>query len=173
MEKSGINMRAIKNEENKLEISLKVRDIQDKLGVKNMCDLTIKEIEGIYNKKRKNITRQEKEKYKAWADDGFVYIPSDLALKIKMDCKIPTATDFKSKLEFNQHDIIMTKEQLVLKKIIKVFVKEKILVQHSVLKYRIDLYFPDHKLAIKVDERGHKDREDKEEDKEDKEEEKK
>ena len=55
MEKSGVNMRTIKNEENKLEIPLKVRDIQDKLGVKNMCDLTIKEIEGIYNKKRENI----------------------------------------------------------------------------------------------------------------------
>ena len=87
-----------------------------------------------------------------------------------MDCKIPTAIDFKSKLGFNQHDIIMTKEQLVLQKLIKVFAKEKILIQHSVLKYRIDLYFPDHKLAIGVDERGHKDREDKEEDKEDKEE---
>ena len=29
-----------------------MRDIQDKLGVKNMSDLTIKEIEDIYNKKK-------------------------------------------------------------------------------------------------------------------------
>ena len=49
-----------------------------------------------------------------------------------MDCKIPTAIDFRSKLGFNQHDIIMTKEQSVLTKIIKVFAKEKILIQHSV-----------------------------------------
>ena len=59
----GINMRIIKNEENKLEIWLKIHDIRDKLGVKSMSDLMIKEIKGIYNKE--NITRQEEEKYKA------------------------------------------------------------------------------------------------------------
>ena len=30
----------------------------------------------------------------------------------------------------------------------KVFESEKILLEHSVLSYRIDLYFPEHKLAI-------------------------
>ena len=34
---------------------------------------------------------------------------------------------------------------------------KKILLQHSVLRYRIDLYFPRHKLAIQIDEKGHKD----------------
>ena len=54
----GINMRIIKNEENKLEIWLKIHDIRDKLGVISMSDLMIKEIKGIYNKedkKKKNI----------------------------------------------------------------------------------------------------------------------
>ena len=32
---------------------------------------------------------------------------------------------------------------------------KKILLQHSVLGYRLDLYFPKHKLAIEVDEKGH------------------
>ena len=43
-----------KSEENKLEIWLKMRDIQDKLGVKNMSYLAIKKIEGIYNKNTYN-----------------------------------------------------------------------------------------------------------------------
>ena len=43
-------------------------------------------------------------------------------------------------------------------KITKVICSEKILLQHSVLNHRIDLYFPRHKLAIEVDEEGHKDR---------------
>ena len=51
----------IKNEENKLEIWLKMCDIQTKLGVKSMSDLSIKEIEGIYNKKGK-ILQQKKNK---------------------------------------------------------------------------------------------------------------
>ena len=39
----------------------------------------------------------------------------------------------------------------------KVFCSEEILLQHSVLSYRIDLYFPRHKLAIEGDGKGHKD----------------
>ena len=35
---------------------------------------------------------------------------------------------------------------------------KKILLQHSILSYKIDLYFPEHKLAIEVDEKGHKER---------------
>ena len=51
--KSGIHIRIIKNEENKTEIWLRMHDIKDKLGVKNVSDLTIKEIEDIYIKKIK------------------------------------------------------------------------------------------------------------------------
>ena len=39
--------------------------------------------------------------------------------------------------------------------------REEILSQHSVLRYQIDLYFPEHKLAIEVDEKGHIDRDEK------------
>ena len=43
-------------------------------------------------------------------------------------------------------------------KMMKVFVSEETLLQHSVLSYRIDLYFPKHRLAIAVEAKGHKDR---------------
>ena len=104
-EESDIHIRIIKNEENKSEIWLKIHDIQDKLGVKNMSDLTIKEIEGIYNKKRKNLTRQEREKYKACADDGFIYILDDIALKLIMNCRgseeKEKVIEFRSKLRYD------------------------------------------------------------------------
>ena len=89
-------MTIIRNEGNKLEIWLKMCDMQDELGVKNVSDLAIKE--GICNEKRNNITRQEKEKYKAWSDDRFVYILSDLALTIIMDCRVstPKPIEFRS-----------------------------------------------------------------------------
>ena len=51
----------------------------------------------------------------------------------------------------------MTKEQSVTPKLMKAFLNEKISQQHSVLSYQIDLYFPEHKLAIEVDEKLHKD----------------
>ena len=55
----------------------------------------------------------------------------------------------------------MCKEKSVTIKIIIVFSNEKILQQHSVLNYEIDLYFSQHKLAIEVDEKGHTDKDEK------------
>ena len=45
-----------------------------------------------------------------------IYIRESLALSIIINCRIPTAIEFRSKLRFNQHDLIMTKEQSVLTK---------------------------------------------------------
>ena len=39
----------------------------------------------------------------------------------------------------------MNKEKSVLTKIMKVFAREKILLQHSLLSYKIGLYFLEHK----------------------------
>ena len=52
----------------------------------------------------------------------------------------------------------MTKEQSVLKSVMDAFEGENMQTQYSDLGYRIDLYFHDYKLAVEVDEKGHKDR---------------
>ena len=77
-----------------------------------------------------------------------------------MHCKIsrPKETNFKSKLGFTQYDITVNKEQSVLKSMMETFEGENIETQYSVLNYRVDLYFHDYELAIEVDEKGHKDR---------------
>ena len=36
---------------------------------------------------------------------------------------------------------------------------KKLLLQHFVLSYKINLYYHEHKLAIEIDEKGHTDRE--------------
>ena len=69
--------------------------------------------------------------------------------------------DFRSKLGFRLYDITMIKEESVRAKIIKAFSNEKTLPQYSVLSYQTDLYFPEHKLAIEVDEKGYTDRDEK------------
>ena len=70
----------------------------------------------------------------------------------------PKAIKFRFELRFKQHDIVLSKKQSVISKIAKLFSIEKMLLQHSVLDDRIDFYFPKHKLAIEVDEKGHTDR---------------
>ena len=99
------------------------------------------------------------EYYKAWFDNG-LYIIEDLALKIIMQCRLSAeeTENFRSELLFKQHNIIMTKEQSVLKSIKDAFEGENMQTQYNVLGYKIDLHFYDYKLAIEVDEKGDKDR---------------
>ena len=61
-----------------------------------------------------------------------------------MDCRTTPAVDFKSRLGFSQHDPIITQEQSILSKIVT-FSAEEVILQHNVLSYRIDAYFPKHK----------------------------
>ena len=75
-----------------------------------------------------------------------------------MDCRTTPGVYFKTRPGFSQCDPIMTQEQSVLSKIVTLFAAEEIMLQCSVLGYRIDAYF--HKLAVYVDEHneGHNDR---------------
>ena len=61
---------------------LKLCDIKSGLGVKNMSHLALNEIEGIYDKKRKELKENQIKKYKTRASDNFVYIVEKLALRI-------------------------------------------------------------------------------------------
>lgn len=52
----------------------------------------------------------------------------------------------------------LSKESDTLSKIMKVFNGEKMICQHSISGYKIDLYFSEYNLAIECDEQNHKDR---------------
>ena len=54
--------------------------------------------------------------------------------------------------------MINTKEQTIINSIKDTSAGENIQTQYSILGYRIDLYFHEYKLAIKVDELGHTNR---------------
>ena len=131
-----------------------MHDIQVKLGIKNMYDLVRKEIHGAFN--TKNPTEEVVWDYKARFNDS-LYIVGDLTLKIIMHCNLSSeqTEKFRSELGFRQHDIIMTKEQSVWKSIKDEFEGENMQTQYSVLGYKIDLYFHNHKFAIELDEKNH------------------
>ena len=74
--------------------------------LKNMSNSTIKGIKDIYD--TESPAREQTRKYKRC---GKEFIPEeDLALSIIIDCRTPKAIEFRSKLGFNQHNLIMTKE---------------------------------------------------------------
>ena len=66
-------------------------------------------------------------------------------MQIIMDCRKTAAITFKTKLEFNHPDPIMTEEQSIFSKIVTLFAAEKIILQHNVSRYRIDVYFLKYK----------------------------
>ena len=75
-----------------------------------------------------------------------------------MDCRTDESCNLKRNLGVKLHDAINTKEQLIINSIKDTFEGENMQTQYTVVGYRIDLYFHEHKLAIAVDELGHNDR---------------
>ena len=68
-----------------------------------------------------------------------------------MDCRTTSAHKFRTRSGFKQKDVILTKEQSVLTKIMSSFERENMQTQNSVLSSRLDLYFHDYKPAIEID----------------------
>ena len=85
------------------------------------------------------------------------FIDERLAMKAIMDCRTASAHKFRRRLGFKQHDVILTKKQLVLTEIIISFEGKNMQKQYNILSYRIDVYFHDYKLATEIDENGHSD----------------
>ena len=149
--------------DNEKKLQLRNKDIGEKLGVENIIDLIDKEIKSKFY--TKNPTNDQIREYKRHGSEliggeKFMYTREDILMIIIMSFRVstPKAIEFRSKLGFKERNIILTKERSVISKIAKLFSNEKVLLQHSVLDYKIDLYFAEHKLAIEVDEKRHTDR---------------
>ena len=63
-----------------------------------------------------------------------MYTHEDIIMPIIISCRVPApeAIEFRSKLRYKQHDIILSHEQSIMIKIAKLFSNEKILPQHSI-----------------------------------------
>ena len=69
-----------------------------------------------------------------------------------MDCETTVTNKFRKRLGFKQYDVILTKEQSVITKIMSLFEGENMQTQYKILSYKIDLYLDEYKLAIEIDE---------------------
>ena len=164
---------------NKEVFWVKMKDAQDGLGVKNICDLLRKEICGIYESK--DLTEKQKKKYirsaykitkESTDDHKMKYARSDIMERIIKNCRgvkkwndslnrterRNQREDFRIVSGFQENCVYESKETSVLKSIMDTFEGENMEIQYHVLNYRIDLYFHDYKLAVEIDENGHKDR---------------
>ena len=109
---------------NKKLFWVKVNDVQNGLGVKNMSVLVRKEIHSIFE--TKNPTKDQVKRYKRHENDlhnnsnaTLVYVRSDLMSRIIKNCRGEKKKRYKS--GFTLHDITISKEESVTIKIIDIF----------------------------------------------------
>ena len=149
-----------------------MKNLQVGLGVKNMSDLILKEICGIYE--TKNLTKEPIKKYKMTEREIFERWRGEKKGKRKIDGS-------RKKLMIPGSEIPECREQEVKSKIGNIFVNEKILEEYSVkideidpqfcehykekiqvnkngceyILFSIDVYFTEYLLTVEIDEKKH------------------
>ena len=129
------------------------KEIKGKYGVKNMGDLTKKQIRK-YRIDRAKLIKGSKDS---------MYVHEDILIPVILQSRLSDSktVKFRADLGLNQIDLILKKEQPVVIPPLKAFSAEKIKQQHKALKnerLRTDMYFSEHKFAVKIDAKGHTDR---------------
>ena len=139
---------------------IRIKDLSEKLNIKNINDSADKAIKGKFKNKPTEKQIKKYKKHGSYFIKGlcFVYAREDVVIPVIMGGGSPEAIEFRSKLGFTQYDITLKKESSVLKSIMETFEEENMETQYSVLTYRVDLCFHDYKLSIEIYEKGHNDR---------------
>ena len=84
-------------------------NIEIQLGHSNIADVVLRR--KYCDKKTKNITKEEKEKYKAFFEvEGSVFIIEKLARDITGRFKLPKAIELRKKSGHNHNDIMVREE---------------------------------------------------------------
>ena len=123
-EKCGIKTIKHYNEkEDIIELWNKMSDIEIQLGHSNICDIALKRIRKYCGKKTKDITEEEKEKYKAFFEsETGILIIEKLTRGIIERCKLPEAIELRK----NHGNIMIREETSIAEKIIQLFPKGNI-----------------------------------------------
>ena len=109
-----------------IELWQKMSDVEKQTNHTNIADAALKRIRKYCGKKTKDITEEEKEKYKAYFEGEVgIFIIEKLARNIIERCQISDAIKLRKKLRYNQDDI-MIREEISIAEKIKLFLKESI-----------------------------------------------
>ena len=156
-EKCGIKTVTYYNEkEHIIELSQKMSDITMQTKHTNIDDVALKRIRKYCDKNTKDITKEEKEKYKAFfEDEKGIFIIEKLTRDIIERCKLPEAIELRKKLGYNHDDIMVREETSIAEKIIKLFPNENIVLNKKFNNRKPDIWFKNHNLIIEVDEGNH------------------
>ena len=89
------------------------------ITIKYLSDHRKRKYEIVEDKKKKQVNR--------------IFIDEKLTVKVIMDCKTTSPHKFRKRLEFKHNDVILTKEQSVLTKIMTSFEGENMQTQYNII----------------------------------------
>ena len=111
----------------------KVSDVKTEIKHSNICDSVLKRIRKYFGKKIKDITEEEKQKYKAYCKGKTgIFIIEKLTRDIIERCKLPEAIELRKKLGYNHDNIMVWEETSIAEKIIKLFRNESIVLNKKI-----------------------------------------
>ena len=94
--KCGIKTVKYYNKKVIIELWQNVSDLKTQIKHSNICDIALKRIRKFCGKKTKDITEEEKQKYKAYFEDETgIFIIEKLMLHIIERCKLPEAIELR------------------------------------------------------------------------------
>ena len=99
MEKCSIKTIECHNKEKSIiELWQKMSDVEKQINHSNIADAAIKRITKYYGQKTKDITEEEKQKYKAFFEgETGIFIIEKLTRDIIERCKLPEAIELRKK----------------------------------------------------------------------------
>ena len=128
-------------------------DAEIQCGHWNIAEVVLKRIIKYCRKKTKDITEEEKQKYKAFfkGEEG-AFIIEKLTRDVIERCKLPKAIELRIKLGYNHEDIVVLEETSIAEKILKLFSNENIVLNKKFNNRKSDIWFKNHNFTIEVDE---------------------
>ena len=107
-------------------------------------------------KRPKNITEEEKQKYKAYFEgETGIFIIKKLTRDITERCKLPEAMELRKKLGYNHDDIMAREETSIAEKILELFPDDNILLNKNFNGRKPDIWFKDYDCTVEVDAGNH------------------
>ena len=139
-----------------MNCGLKPATLKYNLGIQILLMLCYWQSENTAAKKTKNITEEEKQKYKAYfKDKEGVFIIQKLACDIIEHCKLPEPIKLRKKLGYIHNNIMIHDETSIAEKIIELFPHKNIVLNKKFNNRKPDIWFKNHNLIIEVDEGNH------------------
>ena len=111
-------VRHYNEKQNITELWQKVSNVETQIKHSNIWDVALKRTKIIMAKRPKNVTQEEKQKYKAYFEgETGIFIIKKLMRDITERCKLPEAMELRKKLGYNHDDIMVREETSIAEKI--------------------------------------------------------